>query len=594
MDIDLDDLIDELRRIGSDHSTCEVKKAHGGIPATLWESISAFANAEGGTLVLGVDEKNNFDVVGVVDAGATEAAVASIASELDPPIRADIKTISTDGKNVVVAVIPKLPRNQRPCFKKSLGPWSGSRIRVADGDRKLTEYEVSILFANREYQKSDLEPIEAASENDLDPDAIARFLRRIRETKAAIFSRISDQEVLKMMNVLVEHEGRLLPTLAGLLAFGVYPQQFEPQLDITFVSYPTSAPGELGPRGERFTENQSIDGSIPVMVTESIRVLKRNMRRRSIVTGAFRVDEYEYPEEVLREVLANALVHRDYSKQARGMQIQIEMYPDRLVVRNPGGLYGPVDVGSLGTVNASSARNGSLLKILEDTPLMGDHMVCENRGSGIARMRYVMSEAGMEPPTFRDYISTFEAEFPNHTLIDQDALEWLGSLGGAPLSRAQMTGLVMMRQGRTFTNSDFRTATGIADSRLAAKELKDLVERGLVVQSGVRGGTSYSLMSNGEEPEAEYVLFAPGTTPEWVSPEEMLPRNQKLVYDALGQGMLQRRAIEVATGLDGAQVGSALASLKDKGFVGLVGQQRSRSAKWIRTTKTPGEDPSQD
>jgi ATP-dependent DNA helicase RecG len=63
------------------------------------------------------------------------------------------------------------------------------------------------------------------------------------------------------------------------------------------------------------------------------------------------------------------------------MQVQVELYPDRLVVRNPGGLYGPVEITSLGTSIVSSSRNRVLLKILEDTALGDGHMVCENRGT---------------------------------------------------------------------------------------------------------------------------------------------------------------------------------------------------------------------
>lgn len=160
-DLDLHELVQTLRILGSDHSTCEVKRAQGGIPATLWETVSAFANAEGGLLVLGIDEKRDFEIVGVTDAGATESAVTGVCGDMEPPVRADIKTISADGKNVVVAEIPKLPRDQRPCHKRSLGPWAGSRYRVADGDRKLTDYEVSLLLANRHEQRHGLRPITA-------------------------------------------------------------------------------------------------------------------------------------------------------------------------------------------------------------------------------------------------------------------------------------------------------------------------------------------------------------------------------------------------------------------------------------------------
>jgi hypothetical protein len=229
-------------------------------------------------------------------------------------------------------------------------------------------------------------------------------------------------------DVVVRQGDELVPTLAGLLAFGVYPQRFEPQLDVTVVAYPTIEAGGVGGLGERFTENRSVDGPIPLMVSECIRVLKRNMRRRSIISGLFRQDEWEYPEEVLREVLVNALVNRDYSEFAKGMQVQVEIYPDRLVMRNPGGLYGPVELTALGDATISPSRNRALLKILEDTPLGDGHMVCENRGTGIARMRRVMVKAGMEQPRFTDAIATFQAEFPNHTILDQETIDWLGSI----------------------------------------------------------------------------------------------------------------------------------------------------------------------
>jgi predicted HTH transcriptional regulator len=198
-------------------------------------------------------------------------------------------------------------------------------------------------------------------------------------------------------------------------------QPFEPQLDVTFVAYPSSEPGLLGRAEERFTENRSIDGPIPFMVAECIRLLKRNMRRRSIVSGIFRIEEWEYPEEVLREALVNALVHRDYSEFARGTQVQVELYPDRLLIRNPGGLYGPVDVLSLGITTVTSSPQQGLLKILEDTPFGDGHMVCENRGTGVARMLVALTEAGMEPPSLVDETASFSAEFPNHTLLDEEA-----------------------------------------------------------------------------------------------------------------------------------------------------------------------------
>ena len=80
------------------------------------------------------------------------------------------------------------------------------------------------------------------------------------------------------------------------------------------------------------------------MLTVAVAFLHRNMKRRSIVQGLFRTEQWEYPNEALREAIVNALAHRDYGPAALGTQVQLELFPDRLVVRNLGGLYGPVDV----------------------------------------------------------------------------------------------------------------------------------------------------------------------------------------------------------------------------------------------------------
>jgi len=572
---ELTDLIAALRAHGADHLTCEVKKAKGGMPVTLWESISAFANAGGGHILLGVDEKHGFTVTGVDDPAAMEAQVGSVCSEMEPPVRAEIQTVVLDGKSIVMCGVPPIPRDQRPCHKRALGPWGGSRIRIADGDRKLTDYEVAVLLANRSPSHQDTAPIPHASLDDLDPTLVAAFLRRIRDTKPEVFRRFDDERALTLLNVLAKHEDRFVPTLAGLLVFGLYPQSFEPQLDITVVAYPTTEPGVPGRHGERFIENRSIDGPIPLMVAECIRVLKRNMRRRSIVSGIFRIDEWEYPEEVLREAIVNALVHRDYSEFARGMQVQVEMYPDRLVIRNPGGLHGPVDVGSLGASTVTSSRNRALQKILEDTPFGDGHMVCENRGTGIARMVMALNEAGMEPPIFTDDISSFTVEFPNHTLLDEEALSWLASLPVPPLSRSQMTALVMMRNGAVLTNSSYRRSTGVQDSRIATRELKELVDTGVVGQAGTRGSASYQLTTSTRTPL--------GTTDGSKTDQRGLSTNETVVLRAVASEPLSRADLERVTGLTKDQVNYALRTLRQKGRIALVGGPRARNSRWTAT-----------
>jgi ATP-dependent DNA helicase RecG len=167
-------------------------------------------------------------------------------------------------------------------------------------------------------------------------------------------------------------------------------------------------------------------------------------------------------------------------------------------------------------------------------------MVCENRGTGIARMLIAMSEAGMEPPRFTDSIATFTAEFPNHTLLDEEAITWLSSLGVPPITRSQMTALVMMRNGVVLTDSSYRAATGVQDSRAATRELKELVDAGVVEQSGARGSTAYRLI------RVRRLTGAANVT-----------ENEARIMEALADGSRTRGELEEITGLTRDQLNEA-------------------------------------
>jgi ATP-dependent DNA helicase RecG len=287
--------------------------------------------------------------------------------------------------------------------------------------------------------------VKGSTIGDLDSSALSEFVTRLRNSRTQLFADRTDNEVLCLLNVLAPcADQRNVPTLAGLLAFGRYPQQFFPQLNITFVSYPGTEPGFEGSFGERFLDNVAIDGNIPTMLKTAIGVLHRNMKHRSIVQGAFRIDSPEYPLESVREAIVNALVHRDYGPSSQGAQVQIEMYPDRLVVRNAGGLYGPIDTNDLGVIPAISARNQALLKILEDAVAEPGRTVCENRGSGISTMRRGLQLGHLPPPIFTDAISTFTVSMANERQVEISSSNTvrgnvLAALSSTPADRNELS-----------------------------------------------------------------------------------------------------------------------------------------------------------
>ena len=423
-DSELRDLIGHLRLVKADLTHVEAKSAESELPKRLWQTISAFSNTRGGgALILGLSEEDDFRVVGVKNPNRIQQDLASLCSSMEPPVRAHIEIHRMESKTIVTAQIPELPASSKPCYHPSAGLTNGAYIRVADGDRKLSHYEVQTLLSARGQPKDDEEPVSRSTIEDLQPRLVRGILSRLRRRPGSPFAKLGDETVLRSIKVLVPSGNRWVCSLGGLLALGKYPQQFYPALNLTFVAYPSTAVGEPGPGQERFLDNARIEGPIPGMLEPTIAALRRNMKRRSIVRGLFREDVDEYPETAIREAIVNALAHRDLSAASRGTPVQVQMFPDRLSVVNPGGLFGPVTVELLGREGISSSRNTILLRLLEDvTPIGERRAICENRGSGVGAMFASLRRVGLPRPEFDDRISSFKVTFFN-TPVRQRASE---------------------------------------------------------------------------------------------------------------------------------------------------------------------------
>ncbi|MFC0526311.1 ATP-binding protein [Phytohabitans kaempferiae] len=574
----LDILVAELRKFGAEAVGVEVKASAGGLPSSAKESLSAFSNSPGGgTLVLGLDDSPGYRAVGLRDARKLQTDLASMCrSELVPPLRPQIVLGEVDGCAVIAAYVPELPREQKPCYVEKQGMVRGTYIRVADTDRRLTAEEVHQLIAERGQPAFDAEPVVEASLGHLDEVEVAHYVARLRQANPRLWGNEEASVILRMNRVLVrDASGEYRPSLAGLLALGRYPQEFFPQLNVTFVHYPTVT-GEATPSGVRFLDNVSINGSIPHMAAEALATIQRNMSRRSLISGEGRRDVWEYPPEALREAIVNSLVHRDLSAGSRGTQVQIEMYPDRLRIHNPGGLFGSVDITRLGEEGRSSARNAVLLRLLEDVTVPGeDRTVCENRGSGIRAMIASLRRAGMGPPRFKDKVTSFEVVMPNHALLDDGTVAWINSLGREGIRDSQFIALALMRRGEVLDNAKYRAATGVTDSRVAYFELQDLVARELVDQTGSRGGARYTL--------SNFARLA-GTSEARRRPR---PNRRRQIIEALHlHGTLSKSQIAEVIGASDKATEHWLSRMKKDGEIqASEGKRTSRNTRYSLTDK---------
>ncbi|MDO4665532.1 MAG: ATP-binding protein [Actinomycetaceae bacterium] len=419
--IDIDSVVATLRSIGTDTQHIEVKACASGISKNLPESVSAFANGQGGLVLLGLEEAEGFrPTPGFSAKKVSEGLAQVLADRVDPPIRTEILILPFEDAHVVAAQVDPIAPVERPCYVKSRGIYNGSFIRGGDGDRKLTAYEVERLLENRKQPRFDEEIVVDARLDDLDSHAVNALMRRLQVSKPRLFSVGQDRALQRLRLIRSDEDGVLRPTISGLLTLGAFPQEFFPRLNVAFAVYPGVSKGDIFRGNERLLDSRTIDGTIPQMVKDTIDAVSVNMRTGGIIEGAFRKDLPDYPLEAVREAVTNALMHRDYSPISRGTPVQVDMFPDRLEVVNPGGLFGTVTVAGLGRDGISSSRNAQLSRVLEDVALENGGLVAENRGTGYATIVTKLRDALMPAPVPEDTPSAFRLTLYRRALTEAE------------------------------------------------------------------------------------------------------------------------------------------------------------------------------
>lgn len=360
-DTELLSLIDVIQTSKAEFQTVEVKRAEKSAPDKLYDTLSSFSNQNsGGTIVFGLYENEGFKVTGVSDVQALQKKVMEQCNQMEPPVRAVFTSIEIDGKYVVSAEIPPIDISERPCFNKAKGRIKGSYIRVGDADIPMTEYEIYSYEAYRKKYQDDIRIVERADMSSLNTPKLENYLFRLKENKPNL-AQLSDQQIMELMSV--ERDGK--PTLTAELLWGLYPQAFFPQLGIIATAVQGTEYCEPQPDGSRFSDNKRIEGTIPEMLEGAMNFVRANTRIRTVIDkDGKRTDIPDYPMNAVREVILNALVHRDYSIHTEGMPVQLIVFSDRLEVRNPGGLYGRLSIDMLGNAQPDT-RNPVLANALE-------------------------------------------------------------------------------------------------------------------------------------------------------------------------------------------------------------------------------------
>ena len=417
-DAQLEQEVKRLRARRRDDARTEAKACSQGLSHDVWESVSAFANTRGGIILLGLDERARFTptkgfeadrVLNAFVEGMGDGAAHGI--KLTNPPRYTIERLTLEGKQVLCATIQELDMVLKPSFITAKGIVGGSYKRIDDKDIRLSPTEIYELQYLTLSAQSDRTAVPGADIDDLMQGVLDGYLSVMRRSGSKALRGIEAREDQLRSLGVVSRDGSV--RLASLLCFGRYPQGFYPKLTIDVAVFPALRKSEPGL--PRFVDRTVCEGYLAEVVDDALAAIARNLRTTSYVEGLARRDEPEMPMTVLREALANAVLHREYAPQFLGQSVSVEIYPDRLEISNPGGLWGGKTVENIAD-GSSRCRNDLLMSFVSNLPdTDGLGAFSEGQGSGIAMMERELERRGLPLPEYEVGLDSFKVVLRRRT-----------------------------------------------------------------------------------------------------------------------------------------------------------------------------------
>lgn len=312
------------------------------------KELVAFLNGDGGRILIGVeDDDGSFTGMGDWD---EERLMNVVRTLIKPPIIPTWQKIAVGGA-ADVAVVSVERGSEKPY---AVGGGEGKRyyVRVGSTSREASREELIRLTQASGAVQGDLRPVLGATLNDLDAELLAG---RFRGRRSLVWDDLSDPD---RRRILVEaeilHSATGGPTIAGLLCYGTEPQRQLRSAYVQCVAYPGSAVSR------EVVDQQQIMGRVDEQVRSAAQFIDGNIARRSTVHELDRVDAPRYTMETLREIVANAVAHRDYGVES---PVHVRVFSDRIVVISPGGLPNGVTPHAM-RVGVSVPRNPFLVQFL--------------------------------------------------------------------------------------------------------------------------------------------------------------------------------------------------------------------------------------
>jgi ATP-dependent DNA helicase RecG len=364
---------------GNEGKTLEFKENLQSLSGIV-KTIIAFANTAGGTIVIGVEDKNK-KIIGVSDPLGQEERLASVINDsIVPLLMPDIEIRMYRNKELIVINVPHVTG---PCYLKSAGLEKGTYIRLGSTNRVVDSETLQALknFARNVYF-DELAYVQGKT-SDLDWDCIKKLFQRV-DKKITMNNAQS-------VGLITQQGVKEYPSYGGIILFGLNRLSLFPEAIIRCARF-------LGDDKTTILDQANIEIYLPLALEEAIKFIQRNTSLSSEIKELTRKDIPQYPLIALREAIINAIVHADYSM--KGVYISIAIFDDRIEITNPGGLpFGFTMEKAL--AGSSRIRNRVIAKVFY-------HMKwIEQWGSGLHRIMKECAQRGLEKPKFEELNNQF-------------------------------------------------------------------------------------------------------------------------------------------------------------------------------------------
>ena len=375
-----------------ENNRIEAKKALGGLPKSIWETYSAFANTLGGVILLGVIETKDktFDSVNLPD---PDSLIREFWHNINDPLKVSVNILAekdvyveeVNGDRIIVIRVPRAARADKPVYVDN--DIRNTYRRSGEGDYRCTYEEYQAMVHDAAIRSLDMRLLCGMGLNALNSESIRSFRQRIKLYRPGhMWERLDDEAFLQKIGAIGENDGSLHPTSVGLLMFGN-------QQDI-LRAYPNFA---LTYREQLDAEGHWTDtawsGNVYEFYYWAYNKLQQDVKTPFKLEKGRRVDNTPV-RQALREVLANCLVNADY--HGCGGIIVSKGY-QAITLSNPGSFRVPLDTAKNGGV--SDPRNAAMARMFRFVD------VGEYTGGGIPNLYRVWKAEGWPEPVFTENCS---------------------------------------------------------------------------------------------------------------------------------------------------------------------------------------------